>query len=317
MLSRIHLAILGLVFAVQLASANEPTIASAPDTKHPDYIVPVVRNLPPTEGSKTLVVLSWNVKHLGRKSFNTRLAAPLMKDADVVTLQEVNTSDSGKKALEELAAELTKITGERICMALSEKPSDGTERYAYLWKDTRVAFVKSNGDIIDRCPSTALTVRLGVRNAAKILREPSFGVLYFRPEARAFLLASIHLRPSGKKPQAEVGPLFDTLGPVLIPTIVAGDYNLDSKHPAFKAARDQRFKPAMEGVKTSLKMKKRELSKPYDNFWFKGFKLQSTKVINLHHAFPTVEPKDIYKGFSDHCPIVGYFEFFRMGGAAK
>lgn len=298
-----------------IALAHESKAHSAPDTKHPDYIVPVVRNLPPIEGSKTLVVMSWNVKHLGRKGFNTSLAAPLMKDADVITLQEVNPKDSGKDALQELANELTKITKERICLALSDKPTDGTERYGYLWKDARVAFVKSNGDIIDRCPSTALTIRLGVRNAAKILREPSFGVLYFRPEARAFLLASIHLRPSGKKPQAEVGPLFETLGPVLIPTIVAGDFNLDSKHPAFKAAHGFRYKPALEGTKTSLKMKKRELSKPYDNFWFKGFKLQSTRVINLFDAFPTLAPKEIYKGFSDHCPIVGHFEFFRVGVA--
>jgi endonuclease/exonuclease/phosphatase (EEP) superfamily protein YafD len=301
------------ILALPLAALDTKRDPAA-DPKHPDYIVPVVRNLPPTEGSKTLTVLSWNVKHLGRKGFDTIQAAPLLKGADVITLQEVNTSASGLEALNAMAAELEKLTKTKICKALSERPSDGTERYGYLWRDDRVAFVKSNGDIMDHCPATALTMRLGVRNAAKILREPAFGILYFRPEARAFLLASIHLRPSGKRPQDEVEPLFETLSHVLIPTIVAGDFNLDSTHASFSSARERRFLAAMSGVKTSLKMKKRELSKPYDNFWYRGFKLQSTKVINLHTEFPRLDPKTIYKGLSDHCPIEGRFEFFRMGG---
>jgi hypothetical protein len=294
------------------ARAQERAPASSADPKDPDYIVPIVRNLPPSEGSKVLIVMSWNLKHLGRKNFSAYQVAPLLKDADVVTFQEVNTSKAGKEALDAIAGELAKITKEKICKALSARPSGGSELYAYLWKDSRVAFVKSNGDILDHCPATALTMRLGVKNAAKILREPAFGVLYFRPEARAFLLASIHLRPTKNKPQDEVEPLFETLSKVLLPTIVAGDYNLDSTHWVFSAARKRTFQPALSGVKTSLQRKKRELSKAYDNFWYRGLKIKESKVTDLHAAFPGRTPADIFNGVSDHCPITGEFEFFRM-----
>lgn len=302
-----------LVFAIA-AQAQERAPASSADPSDPDYIVPIVRNLPPTEGSKVLTVMSWNIKHLGRKNFDPALAAPLLKDADVITFQEVNTSNSGKEALDAIAKELEKLTKEKICKALSARPSGGDELYAYLWKDSRVAFVKSNGDILDHCPTTHLTMRLGVKNQQKILREPAFGVLYFRPEARAFLLASIHLRPTKNKPEKEVEPLFETLSKVLLPSVVAGDYNLDSKHKAFRAARTRNFQPALSGVKTSLQRKKRELSKAYDNFWYKGLKIKGSKVVNLHSAFPSRSPAEIFNGVSDHCPITGEFEFFRMLG---
>ena len=102
-------------------------------------------------------------------------------------------------------------------------------------------------------------------------------------------------------------PLFDSLKDAEWPIIVAGDYNLDSGHSAFDGARAARFQAAFVGAKTSLKSKKRELSKPYDNFWFRGAELKSAKVINLYAALPQIPQGEIYESISDHCPIVGEF----------
>jgi endonuclease/exonuclease/phosphatase family metal-dependent hydrolase len=254
-------------------------------------------------------VASWNAKHMGRDSLDANTAASLFISADIVTFQEVNKSKSGQDTLKRIAARLKEKVGEKICWALSEIPTGSKERYAYIWRNSRVAYVKTDGTVMEDCPETAITIRLGVKNAAKIVREPAFGTFLVKSNRAKFVLASVHLVPSGKSPQLEVPPLFDTFKDVNGPVIVAGDFNLDSPHPSFANARTIGFKPAMAGVKTSLKMKRRELNKPYDNFWFKKFELKSYKVINLYQAFPQMDARAIYKNISDHSPILGVFEF--------
>lgn len=276
--------------------------------RKPDTVARITNPLPPTGGNKTLTVASWNVKRLGRNSFDFT-TAKLLDAADVITFQEVNIRDSGQKALLELANGMSARTGEKICMGLSEIPTEAQERYAYLWKDKRVAYVRADGQILETCPASAVTLRLGVRHADQIAREPAFGTFYFRSVGRPFVLASIHLRPSGKKPQLEVPPLFSTFEAIEIPLIVAGDYNLDSTHSAFQTALAMGFRPAMKGVKTSLKMKKRELNKPYDNFWYRQIVMTRSSVLNLYRIFPQMEARTIYNDISDHSPIVGEFIF--------
>lgn len=276
--------------------------------RKPDTVTLVTHPLPPSGGSKSLNVISWNVKRLGRDSFDFD-TAKLLDAADVIAFQEVNIRESGQNALQELADGMNARTGEKICMGLSEIPTDALERYAYLWKDKRIAYVRSDGQVMITCPATAITLRLGVRHADVIAREPAFGTFYFRPVARQFVLASIHLRPSGKKPQLEVAPLFATFEAIQIPLIVAGDYNLDSTHSAFHSALRMGFRPAMKGVKTSLKMKKRELNKPYDNFWYRQMTMTRASVIDLYRTFPQMDARTIYNDISDHSPIVGEFIF--------
>ncbi|MGE3756103.1 MAG: YHYH domain-containing protein [Pseudobdellovibrionaceae bacterium] len=259
-----------------------------------------------------ITIASWNAKHMGRDSLDASTAASLFVSADIVTFQEVNKSDSGQHKLKLIAARLKEKVGEKICWALSEIPTGSKERYAYIWRNSRIAYVKTDGSVMEDCPETAITIRLGVKNAAKIVREPAFGTFLVKANRAKFVLASVHLVPSGKGPQLEVPPLFDTFRDVNGPVIIAGDFNLDSPHPSFATAKSFGFKPAMVGVKTSLKMKRRELNKPYDNFWFKNFELKNWKVIDLYQAFPQMDARAIYKNISDHSPILGVFEFSQV-----
>ncbi|MGE0764459.1 MAG: endonuclease/exonuclease/phosphatase family protein [Bdellovibrionales bacterium] len=281
------------------------------NTTDPDF-VPFARNaLPATEGSKTMTVMSWNVKHLGRELFNSAQASPLLADADIVTFQEVNASETGLHALTNIARHLSDLTHERICIGLSQIPSDDRERYAYIWRNSRVAYVKTDGEIVYDCPNSAITIRLGVRNAAKIVREPALGTFYFKPAAKQFVLASIHLIPTAKKPKNEVEPLFDTFRSVQHPLIVAGDYNLGPSHRVFKGVMGLGFQGALApGMKTSLRRKQRTLSKAYDNFWFRNIQLAGPpRVLNLYDIFTEKNRRDIYDNFSDHCPIIAQFHF--------
>lgn len=265
----------------------------------------------PAESSESahLVMISWNVKHLGRKSLAPETAASFLQEADIITFQEVNKSESGQIALAGIATALRKQLNQKICWGLSEVPSGDRERYGYLWRDSSVAYVKSDGTVMETCPNSAITIRLGAKNQDKIMREPAYGTFYAREAKKKFVLASIHLVPTKKKPEQEVMPLFDTFEGEALPVIVAGDYNLDSLHPSFRAARDRGFSPAMSQEKTSLKKKKRELGKAYDNFWMRGVALRSSKVINLLKVFPNRAVSSIFNDISDHCPIQGVFSF--------
>ena len=256
-----------------------------------------------------LHVISWNVKHLGRRDFKTAIAVSFLTEADIVTFQEVNTTASGVQALKGLADKLETETGQKICVAWSETPIRSKERYAYLWRDSRIAFVKVNGEVVNSCPASDFTVRLGVKNADQIEREPAVGQFFFKPIQKKFILASIHLVPSGKSPQKEVPPLFETFRDLEGPIIVAGDYNLDSTHSSFQIARDMGFRAAMVGTKTSMKRTRRELNKPYDNFWFRGIHIKSPGVINLYMMLPQMHASDIFSDLSDHSPIHADFYF--------
>lgn len=253
------------------------------------------------------------MKHLGRDSQNLEAVAAFMKDADIVTLQEVNIKN-GQDALMRIASLLRAVNvNDRICIGLSfydPKLTDSDERYGYIWKNSQISFIKSSGEAVENCENSAYTVPIVKKNAELIVREPSVGTFRSKFFGTNFKLVSIHLRPSGKKPQLEVPPLFEAVGEFQGPVIVAGDYNLDSGHSAFATAEAAGFKAVFFATKTSLKKNKRELNKPYDNIWFRNATLETKgEVINLYHAeeLKDMEPIDIFNNISDHSPIVADF----------
>lgn len=301
------------LFLIALVTINLTacqSLRSPQSENEPDTAVPPSAPPPAIGGHPVLTVTTWNVKHLGRDLFDPRQSAPLLADADIATFQEVNVSGKGVKALRAIAEQLSALMHERFCVAVSERPSEGTEVYGYLWKNSRISFVTREGRVIEDCGNNVFTVRLGVRHAQEIKREPAFGTFFFRPAAKPFVLASIHLVPTAKKPAREVPPLFETFKDFEQPVIVAGDYNLDSSHDSFQTARDFSFQAAMVRVKTSLKANAREMSKAYDNFWFRNLKLAGAPTVtNLYDAFPEKGQREIYDNFSDHCPVTAKFEF--------
>lgn len=87
-------------------------------------------------------ILSWNVENLGKSKSDETIAyiAQTVKDYDIVALQEVVAGYGGAKAVARLADELNR-TGTQWDYIVSN-PTTGnsykTERYAYLWKPSKV-----------------------------------------------------------------------------------------------------------------------------------------------------------------------------------
>ena len=252
--------------------------------------------------------------------------------ADIVAFQEIVPS-TGPARLLELAAALQNRLGSKVCVAISPKPTDGDELYAFLWHHEKIALatITTAGSLktTDRClPPSPIPLADDV--ASEIVREPDFAFFFSQKEQQYFAVANVHFVPTEDKPENEVPPTFrfatNMAKPLAtqalsLPVLVLGDFNLSAAHRAFvTAALHRQFKPALINVPTSLKLSRRALNKPYDNIWYRNLIPIKAAVMTLYPnpATPTAdwpqighsltfleqdEPRDVYYGLSDHSPI--------------
>ena len=304
-----------------------------------------------SNSSENLTVVSWNALNFGddkkkkleeayleRKVDIIKVLAETFRNADIIALQEINTQNF-EKALNLFRQKIQEAwgEGETACWGFSQPASAlsrEAERFAFFWRDSRINYVTTEGKNIS-CKDPESSEKVAFINTPiikelmieEIGRPPSFATFYFKPKNQKFHYVSLHLRPSGKKPQEELLPLFksmsreknelqnSTLGPTQYPTIISGDFNLSDSHPAFEIARLNGFQSTFENEKTSLHMKTRELNKAYDNIWTRAgkdvsLKAIEKKVIPLFDLFPKEwDQKFIFHRISDHCPIQATFQF--------
>ncbi|MBF0441959.1 MAG: endonuclease/exonuclease/phosphatase family protein [Oligoflexales bacterium] len=257
-----------------------------------------------------LTLASWNTKHLGRKNFNYDDAVTLLKDFDGITIQEVNTGKSGSTALETLKGKLSEATREKWCSALSEIPTDSKERYAYLWRERKLSWVKNkSGEVIKVCSDIPMTAGLIEINQDKIVREPAIAT-FVTYKGYKFKFVTVHLVPTNKSPEMEVPYLFEAFKSSNLPVYLAGDFNLPASSAAFDDIRKNGWINILDASqKTSLHMKARSLNNAYDNIWIylpskkKGRCDYKGGVKNTYEILKTKDMKEIYKNVSDHTPI--------------
>jgi len=282
-------------------------------------------------GNANITVVSWNLKHLGHAKQDRDFIAYLLTAQDLVLLQEVNQKTSGTQAVEDLAEKIEKQTGKKICYGFSDPPTDEIyERYAMLWVEEKLAYVTTEGEIIDRCPEFSITLPLVDQQLDKIVREPAYAVFLEKESRRKFLAATVHLVPTSKNPRKEIEPTFAALESALgaiavragkIPSIVGGDFNLDVADKAFDVARTLGYRSVLkEGTLTSLKKTVTNYSKPYDNFFVRGMLYRNPEVAPIYKMYAKYrnipledvteyQIKKIYDTVSDHAPIRAQFKF--------
>lgn len=265
--------------------------------------------IPAPQQAVKLRVMSWNIKHLGRASLDYKSAVEILKNGDVIALQEVNIK-TGKAALEKLGLMLEKELGEKTCEGITEPTTgSGSERYAFIWVNSKASLVKEDGTEIAECPNDALPIALNKIHENNLDREPAQAVFSLKGTKKQFTIASVHLVPTAKNPAKEVPWLFGSVKKIDGAVIVVGDFNLGAENAAFDVARALGFKPSFANAPTSLKMKTRALNEPYDNIWVKGAIVEEAKVIDLYKFFPKLEQQKIYKDISDHSPVKAVIGF--------
>jgi endonuclease/exonuclease/phosphatase family metal-dependent hydrolase len=241
-------------------------------------------------------IITWNLLNLGRSKDDQEMgyiANIISKgNGDVVALQEVIASDAGPNAVARLDEDLD-YTGTRWEYIVSEPTTgQGSERYAYLWKPSRMRLVgqpwleASLADPLDREPFMARfeDVRTG----------------------RQMLLASFHAVPRAKRPVDE-NVLLDQLHRRYPDDnlLVMGDFNLAQDHQAFDGLKAFGYRPVLVDQRTSIRMQRKDgehLANEYDNIFYETGPLRAASggVIDFTSDFNTLK---LARTISDHLPV--------------
>ena len=239
-------------------------------------------------------LVSWNIRDLGGSKDDEEIAfmAEVLRDADLVAVQEVVTSPPGAQAVARLDAALDR-TGAAWDYRISDPTTgDGSERYAYLWKPSRVRLVGQ--------------AWLEPSLARAIDREPYLARFEHRRTGQRLLVASLHAVPRSKDPEREVRRL-DALHRQYESDhlVVLGDFNLDDE--AFDGLRRAGYAAVLDDQPTSLRRVRREgpaghLASEYDNIFYERKPLRAARrgVLDFTSPFPTLKAA---RAVSDHIPV--------------
>lgn len=243
---------------------------------------------------------SWNIRHMGKSKSEESIAfmAKTMRNYDVIAIQEVVAGSGGAQAVARLADELNR-TGSKWDYTVSEPTEGGaysSERYAYLWKPSRLKLHRK--------------AWLDLDCIEDFEREPYF--ITFKYKGEIFTLVNIHALPKSKQPEKELKHL--KLYPNLYPEenfIFLGDFNLPQSHTVFNPLKSMGFVPALVNQKTTLKMKCKAgecLASEYDNAFVdtKAFIILESGIYSFYEFFPDLKSA---RKISDHVPVWVEFDF--------
>ena len=245
-------------------------------------------------------VISWNIQDFGKTKNSEELdrMAQILRDADIVALQEVVAGYGGAQAVAKLSDNLNR-KGEKWDYVISNptnSPKYVTERYAFIWKTKNIK-IKNRGALILELDSL-------------VDREPFF--LDFYIKGRKLSIINFHSRPHNKNPEREILAITDYLNSddFQHPIILAGDFNVDQKKLVFKGLKEQGYTAAVTDAKTTLKFNctiDGYLNYPIDNIFY------SDKILaNKSYAIDFVkvcENLTSARELSDHLPVFLNFSF--------
>lgn len=271
-------------------SSGETTTSEAPRSLS-IYVENISKESCPKD---SVAFVSWNGGNFGRSKSEEDIVfmAKFLREADIISLQEISTSEFGAKTVAKLADELNR-TGAKWDYAISPSTyeSAAKERFAFLWKAHRIKAVPQKVFLLESL-------------SGKMLREPA--KINLRVDGiNELTIISLHLAPTEKNPREELlavsGRTEEFSGGNII---LAGDFNLSHKEldPVLKNGLN--FQHQING-KTSLKQKAdsrgKYLSKEYDNIYTRGdMIICRSSIADFVKKFSDLEKA---RKISDHLPV--------------
>lgn len=245
-------------------------------------------------------ICSWNLMDFGKSKSDAEIEfiASTIKDYDIVMIQEVVAKDpGGAQAVGRLGEALNRKGAKweyRISDITSGENSYKQERYAYLWKPSKVKLVGKPW--------------LELKYQAEIDREPFFAT--FKVEDKEFTLVNFHAITKSKQPETEV-KYFKYL-PEEYPAlnlIFSGDFNMPQSHTVFNPLKKMGYLPALTNQKTSLRqtcINDDCLASEFDNFFYNSEKIAfaSAGIIPFYNSFTNLKEA---RNVSDHVPVTFLF----------
>jgi deoxyribonuclease-1-like protein len=247
-----------------------------------------------TELLGQIKVCSWNIQHLGKTKSHSEIGfmANTIKDFDIVAIQEVVAGYGGSQAVARLADALNRKGSkwEYIISDPTNSSPHATERYAFLWKASKVKGVRE--------------AWLDKNYEANIDREPF--LMDFIYNGNNFTLVNFHAIPKKKQPEREI-KYFKYFPEIYTKRnlIFLGDFNVPETHTVFNPLKKIGYKSALTGQKTTMKMKcvpATCLASEYDNIFYNSQKiiLIDSGAELIYKSFPDMVA---VRRISDHIPI--------------
>ncbi|TYB69064.1 endonuclease/exonuclease/phosphatase family protein [Bizionia saleffrena] len=256
-----------------------------------------------TNHLKKIQVASWNIRDLGRSKTpeNINQIANILRDFDVVALQEVVAKDpAGAQAVAKIADALNRM-GSKWDYQISDPTNSPSvymsERYAFLWKTSRVTLVGKA--YLDK----------GLEKLC--YREPFIATFKTKGESEPFYVVNYHSRKHYDKPEEEIIHFIDYPERLNSNSIlIVGDFNINENHTVWDPFYSKGFNSALKNQPTTLKTKCKNgnyLNHSIDNGYF-------TSGINIIKAGKLDFVKDcknleLAQEISDHLPIYMELEF--------
>ncbi len=245
-------------------------------------------------GFSQVKMLSWNIENFGKsKSYvSISFMANVIKEYDIVAIQEVVAGNGGAQAVARLADELNRKGSKweyTISDPTTSTPSK-TERYAFIWKTSQLKKIGK--------------AWLEKKYASAIEREPYLCTFEYRN--KQFTAVSFHAITKSQQPEREIK--YFKFFPLAYPTlnlILTGDFNCPQSHSVFDPLRKMGYVSALMNQKTSLKRSCKNgvcLASEFDNMYFSKSKIKklNSGVIPFYQNFNTLKEA---RTISDHCPI--------------
>jgi deoxyribonuclease-1-like protein len=247
--------------------------------------------------SSELTVLTWNIQNLGQSKNNEEIdfIVNVLKDYDVVAIQEVvGKHPAGAQKVAQIADELNRKGAKwdyRISNPTKSPSVHISERYAFLWKTSKVAI--QGKAFLDN------------ELASVINREPYIAKFKSKKNGITFHIINFHARTNDEHPEREIIHFKDY--PERLETdqlIIAGDFNLNERHEVWDNLYQQGFKPSIRREKTTLKRKCASgdyLSHDIDNIYYsKKLNQVNSGVVDF---IQNCENLTAARLISDHLPV--------------
>lgn len=245
-------------------------------------------------GQADVAVVSWNIRDFGKTKSVAAMEqiADILRDYDIVAIQEVVAGYGGSQAVARLADALNR-KGSKWDYAISNptsSPAYKTEKYAFLWKTSK-AKVTGKGKLL-----AAL--------ADCVYREPF--ELTFRIQEKELTIINYHSRTYNEQPELEIACVSDyVMSQQAKNVLLVGDFNLTIDHEVFSDLKAHQFKPCLHGTKTTLKKECKGgsyLNHAIDNILYNAIKskLLDGGVIDFVQDCAQLEAK---RFLSDHVPV--------------
>lgn len=243
---------------------------------------------------------SWNLKNFGKSKTDAEieLIAELVRNFDVLAIQEVVAGPGSAQAVARLADELNR-KGSQWDYSISNPTKSSpyrSERYAYLWKSSKF---KKIGE-----------AWLANEYEQEIEREPYF--IRFRMGKETVTLVNFHAIPKKHQPEREVK--YFKFFPTHYPNdnlVFVGDFNIPQSHSVFNPLKKMGYVSVFKNQKTTLRQKCIRgdcLASEFDNILYNSNKLTllTSDVIHFYKQFNDLRQARL---LSDHIPLYAEFKF--------